>query len=170
MSRTSGQYFVYIMTNKSGTLYVGVTNDLERRVQEHRNKLVKGFTAKYNIDRLVHFEVADEPRAAIAREKQIKGWLRAKKIALIESGNPRWLDLSADWKQGREILRGAQDDGGRRVRGTARVGGLSGIRHPERSEGSLFAVIAWVPGMEVPCRASAAAGLGVRTDSTQPSK
>jgi len=82
------------MTNKSRTLYTGVTNDLERRVYEHKQKLVPGFTAKYNITRLVYFEVTQDVQAAITREKQIKGWLRSKKIALIESVNPEWKDLS----------------------------------------------------------------------------
>ncbi len=91
------EYSVYIMTNHSGTLYVGVTNDLQRRVYEHRQKLIPGFTAKYNIVRLVYFEVTPDVRTAIEREKQIKGWLRAKKIALIESVNPNWDDLSAEW-------------------------------------------------------------------------
>jgi putative endonuclease len=88
-------YYVYIMTNKSRTLYTGVTNDLERRVYEHKNKLVEGFTKKYNITQLVYWEEYGDIREAIAREKQIKGWLRAKKIALIESINPDWKDLSA---------------------------------------------------------------------------
>ena len=91
------QFYVYIMTNKSRTLYTGVTNDLERRVYEHKKKLVPGFTAKYNIDRLVYYEATEDVNAAISREKQIKGWLRAKKIALIESVNPVWRDLSLDW-------------------------------------------------------------------------
>ena len=91
------QYYVYIMTNRSGTLYIGVTNDLARRAHEHKNKLIPGFTAKYNITKLVYFETTTDVRTAIAREKQIKGWLRAKKIALIESVNPNWDDLSADW-------------------------------------------------------------------------
>jgi len=91
------EYFVYIMTNKSRTLYTGVTNNLERRVYEHKNKLIPGFTSKYNITRLVWYESGDNIHVAIAREKQIKGWLRAKKIALIESMNPDWLDLSEDW-------------------------------------------------------------------------
>ena len=91
------QYYVYIMTNKSRTLYTGVTNDLERRVYEHKKKLVPGFTTKYNITRLVYFEVTQDVGAAIAREKQIKGWLRTKKIALIDSVNPGWRDLSVDW-------------------------------------------------------------------------
>jgi len=91
------QYYVYIMTNKSRTLYTGVTNDLERRVQEHKQKLVPGFTTKYNIGRLVYFEPSQDIQAAIAREKQIKGWLRRKKIALIEAVNPKWTDLSIGW-------------------------------------------------------------------------
>ena len=93
------QYFVYIMSNKSRTLYTGVTNDLNRRVYEHKHKLTPGFTSKYNITRLVYFEVTSDIRSAIAREKQIKGWLRAKKMALIESVNPTWADLSADWQE-----------------------------------------------------------------------
>jgi putative endonuclease len=88
------QYFVYIMTNKSGTLYTGVTNNLERRIYEHQHHLVKGFTKKYNIEKLVYFEETNDIHAAISREKQIKGWLRKKKIALIESMNPGWKDLS----------------------------------------------------------------------------
>ena len=91
------QYYVYIMTNKSRTLYSGVTNNLERRVYEHKRKLVPGFTSKYNVTRLVYFEVTQDIQAAISREKQIKGWLRGKKIALIESVNPEWKDLSAGW-------------------------------------------------------------------------
>lgn len=82
------------MTNKSGTLYTGVTNNLERRIYEHKHHLVKGFTNKYNIDKLVYFEETTDIHAAISREKQIKGWLRKKKIALIESMNPGWKDLS----------------------------------------------------------------------------
>lgn len=90
-------YYVYIMTNKSRRLYTGVTNNLERRVYEHKHKLLPGFTSKYNITKLVFFEAGDDISVAIAREKQIKGWLRAKKIALIESMNPEWKDLSEDW-------------------------------------------------------------------------
>jgi len=91
------QYHVYILTNHSRTLYTGVTNDLMRRIHEHRQKLVPGFTARYNIARLVWFEESADVTSAIAREKQIKGWLRSRKIALIESVNPGWEDLSADW-------------------------------------------------------------------------
>ena len=97
------QYYVYIMTNKSRTLYTGVTNDLERLVYEHKQKLATGFTAKYNITRLVYFEVTPDVQAAIAREKQIKGWLRRRKIALIESVNPEWKDLSIRWYEERAI-------------------------------------------------------------------
>jgi len=96
------QYYVYIMTNYSRTLYTGVTNDLRRRVYEHKQKLVPGFTAKYNITKLVYFEATNDVQAAIAREKQIKGWLRAKKIALIEAANPRWDDLGAGWFDGED--------------------------------------------------------------------
>ncbi len=91
------QYYVYIMTNKSRTLYSGVTNDLVRRVGEHKQKLLPGFASRYNITLLVYFEVGGDVREAIAREKQIKGWPRAKKVSLIESVNPGWEDLSAQW-------------------------------------------------------------------------
>ncbi|CAG1016361.1 hypothetical protein ANAEL_05581 [Anaerolineales bacterium] len=90
-------YYVYIMTNKSRTLYTGVTNNLERRVHEHKNKLVAGFTRKYNITQLVYYEETNDVQVALAREKQIKGWLRTKKIALIETINPQWKDLSLEW-------------------------------------------------------------------------
>ena len=97
-------YYIYIMTNDSDTLYIGVTNDIVRRVYEHKQKLVAGFTSKYNITQLVYYEQTNDIQSAIAREKQIKGWLRKKKIALIRSVNPRWDDLSSDWCRG-EILR-----------------------------------------------------------------
>jgi len=74
-----------------------VTNDLIRRVYEHKNKMIDGFTKKYNIKKLVYYEETDDIQTAIAREKQIKGWLRSKKIALIESVNPKWNDLSEGW-------------------------------------------------------------------------
>ena len=92
-------YYVYIMTNRSGTLYIGVTNDLTRRVYEHKNKLIPGFTTKYNIDRLVYFESTSNIEAAIAYEKKLKGWTRAKKISLIKEQNPQWVDLSKNWYQ-----------------------------------------------------------------------
>jgi putative endonuclease len=85
------------MASASRVLYVGVTNDLERRVWEHKAKLIPGFTRQYNVTRLVHFEEYADIRDAIAREKQIKGWLRRKKIALIEEHNGTWKDLAWDW-------------------------------------------------------------------------
>ena len=97
MSRAHN-YAVYVMTNRAGTtLYIGVTNDLERRVYEHKNKLVPGFTSKYNVTRLVYYEVTPYVDVVISREKQIKGWTRAKKIELVESVNPTWSDLSVEW-------------------------------------------------------------------------
>jgi putative endonuclease len=90
-------YYVYIMTNRSRTLYTGITNNLERRVQEHKEKLIPGFTRKYNISKLIYYEESNDVLIALNREKEIKGWLRAKKIALIELTNPRWKDLSLDW-------------------------------------------------------------------------
>jgi putative endonuclease len=89
-------YYVYIMTNRSKTLYTGVTNNLQRRMYEHKHHLVAGFTSKYQITRLVYFEETSDVNAALAREKHIKGWLRAKKVALIESLNPDWRDLSEE--------------------------------------------------------------------------
>ena len=92
------QYYVYILTNKKqGVLYTGVTNDLERRMYEHKNKLIPGFASKYNLKKLVYFEETTDVNAAIAREKQIKCWLRKKKVALIESDNPEWNDLGEKW-------------------------------------------------------------------------
>ena len=85
------------MASKSHTLYTGVTNDLMRRVHEHKTGKGSRFTGKYRITRLVHYEETNDVRAAIAREKQIKGWDRAKKVALIESSNLHWDDLPADW-------------------------------------------------------------------------
>jgi putative endonuclease len=90
-------YFVYIMTNRSRTLYIGVTNSLLRRVREHKTSIASGFTAKYKLDRLVYFERFEDVRNAIEREKRIKGWLRIKKTALIISINPGWRDLSERW-------------------------------------------------------------------------
>ena len=89
--------YVYIMSSNSRTLYTGVTNNLQRRVYEHKNKLIPGFTSMYNTTRLVYYEEYPDPKSAILREKQIKGWLRTKKIALIEAMNPEWEDLSAGW-------------------------------------------------------------------------
>ena len=91
------EYYVYIMSNHSRTLYTGMTNDLKRRVWQHKEKRIEGFTKQYNITQLVFYESTNDVHVAIAREKQIKGWLRAKKIALIESMNPEWKDLAEGW-------------------------------------------------------------------------
>ena len=91
------RYHVYILANKGRMLYTGITNDLERRVWEHKNHQTAGYTKKYDITRLVYYESTTDVLSAITREKQIKGWLRKKKIALIESMNPDWQDLSKDW-------------------------------------------------------------------------
>jgi putative endonuclease len=99
-------YYVYILTNEARTLYIGVTNDLERRLYEHKNKLIEGFTKKYNLTKLVYYETTTDIRDAIAREKQLKElvlslpkeWLRIKKITLIEESNPGWDDLSLSWR------------------------------------------------------------------------
>ena len=79
-------------------MYVGVTNNLERRIYEHKNKVLDGFTKKYNVNKLVYFEQTSDKKAAIEREKQIKGWLREKKNALVETVNPEWKDLSLEWE------------------------------------------------------------------------
>ena len=90
-------YYVYLMASRrNGTLYLGVTNDLMRRVYQHKTKVVPGFTARYGVDRLVWFEVYDDPETAITREKDIKKWRRAWKIRLIEEMNPDWRDLYDD--------------------------------------------------------------------------
>ena len=88
-------YAVYTLANATRMLYIGVTNDLDRRIWEHKNKVIRGFAARYRIDSLVYFESFANIKAAIAREKQLKGWLRAKKVALIHSTNPSWTDLAA---------------------------------------------------------------------------
>jgi putative endonuclease len=87
-------YYVYILASKSRVLYTGITNDLTRRIWEHQHKLIPGFTEKYNVNRLVYFEETADVNAAILREKEIKGWVRVKKISLIEAMNPTWEDLS----------------------------------------------------------------------------
>lgn len=91
------EYFVYIMTNRSGTLYIGVTNNLQRRIYEHKRKLVLDFTSKYNINRLIYFESTSDILEAISREKQLKGWTRKKKLDLIRTTNPTFAELSEDW-------------------------------------------------------------------------
>jgi putative endonuclease len=89
-------YYVYILTNRSGTLYIGVTNNLERRLEEHRAGKAGSFTARYKIDRLVYYEETGSVHSAIEREKQLKGWTRQRKIALIAQANPKWRDLSEE--------------------------------------------------------------------------
>jgi putative endonuclease len=90
-------YYVYIVASKTRTLYIGVTNDLLRRIYEHKTKAIEGFTSKYKADRLVYFEETNDIHAAIVREKQLKGWRRDRKKELINSVNPTWKDLSEDW-------------------------------------------------------------------------
>ena len=97
MHRERKTYTVYIMGSLSGTLYVGMTSKLNARVFEHKFHRVEGFTDKYEVERLLHSESFDDVHKAINREKQLKGWRRSKKIALIESLNPHWLDLSREW-------------------------------------------------------------------------
>jgi putative endonuclease len=128
--REAKHFYVYIMTNnsRSHVSYTGITGDLPRRVFEHKNKFLIGFTSRYNLTRLVYYEMFSYPGDAIQREKEIKGWVRSKKIKLIESVNPHWHDLAADWENlhkpvdrtpasAREILSGlpaTQDDVKRR--------------------------------------------------------
>ena len=93
-SRTINDYYVYIMTNwNNKVMYIGVTNDLPRRVYEHKNGIVEGFTKRYNVHKLVYFELFHDVNDAIACEKKLKGWTRNKKNALVESSNPQWEDL-----------------------------------------------------------------------------
>ena len=103
-------FYVYILSSKSRVLYTGITDDIYRRTWEHKNDVNPGFTRDYKIHRLVYYETFKYVNNAIAREKSIKGWLRRKKIALIEAGNPTWEDLSAEWFDGKQVLRFAQDD------------------------------------------------------------
>ena len=95
---SGGRYFVYLLTNwNNKVIYVGVTNDLERRLYEHKNKLIKGFTEKYNLNKLVYFEETNDILSAITREKEIKKWRREKKNQLVERCNAKWEDLSLKW-------------------------------------------------------------------------
>ncbi len=110
-------FYVYIMASKSRVLYIGITNNLRRRVWEHKNDLCSGFTRDYKIHRLVYFERFQYVRNAIHREKQLKGWLRKRKVGLIETINPTWEDLAAEWfkpTEEKQVLRAqntrAQDD------------------------------------------------------------
>lgn len=97
-------FCVYILTNRSGGLYVGVTSDLYKRLHEHRTGVVESFASAYKMERLVYFEATTDVQGALEREKEIKKWRRAKKIALIASMNPKWLDLSDEWRDPREVL------------------------------------------------------------------
>ena len=98
MNHHNSHYYVYILASKrNGTLYIGVTNDLQRRVYEHKQGRVECFTEKYGVNLLVYFEETPDVNAAIAREKQLKKWNRAWKVQLIESTNPDWSDLAAEW-------------------------------------------------------------------------
>ena len=98
--RKPKRFYVYIMTNgpKAAILYTGITGNLPRRVWQHRNKLIPGFTSRYDLTRLVYYERFFYPDAAIAREKEIKGWRRSKKLKLIETMNPAWNDLASEWQ------------------------------------------------------------------------
>ena len=92
-------YYVYILTNwNDSVMYIGVTNNLKRRLYEHRNHLADGFTKKYNVHKLVYYEYTNDVRSALEREKQLKGWTRAKKNALVAKANPTWTDLSKEWE------------------------------------------------------------------------
>jgi putative endonuclease len=98
MYKTAHQYYIYILASKkNGTLYIGVTNDLERRVLEHKQKINEGFSSKYDVNRLVYFESFQYINDAILREKRLKKWNRQWKINLIEEENKEWNDLSEDW-------------------------------------------------------------------------
>jgi len=94
---TDKTFYLYIIASKTGTLYVGMTNNIKRRVYEHKYHLIPGFTDKYRIERLLYVEKINDPVSAIKREKQIKAWRREKKVSLIDSINPQWNDLSQDW-------------------------------------------------------------------------
>jgi len=103
--RRDYQFFVYILASRSRNLYVGVTNDIGLRISQHREHRADSYTARYNIDRLVYFERFHYVENAIAREKELKDWNRAKKIALIERENPTWEDLSEKWRDPEKLLR-----------------------------------------------------------------
>jgi putative endonuclease len=117
---------VYIMGSLSGTLYIGMTSNLHKRVFEHKFHRMEGFTDKYQVERLLYWESFDEVQKAINREKQLKGWRRSKKIALIESLNPHWLDFAREW------FPWMTDSGGNRGPSTPQTDSLARIR-PLRS-------------------------------------
>jgi len=120
--RPPKQSFVYIMSNgpRSASLYTGITGNIMRRVWQHKNHLIPGFTSRYNLTRLVYYEAFSYPDAAIARENEIKGWRREKKLKLIQSINPQWNDLAEHWQNlykpaaGREVPRPAGESAGLR--------------------------------------------------------
>ena len=100
LRKSMNDYYVYILTNERDTrFYIGVTNNLTRRVYEHKNELIDGFTKQYHIHKLVYYEETPDKRAAIEREKQIKSWSRKRKNELIEANNPKWEDLSRGWNE-----------------------------------------------------------------------
>jgi putative endonuclease len=105
------EYFAYIVCSRSGTLYIGMTNSIYRRALEHKRGEFEGFASKYRCDRLVYYESFDDVHKAIGREKQLEGWSRAKKIALIESKNPRWEDFAEKW--GAQMVFAGESIGGR---------------------------------------------------------
>jgi len=108
--REGRTYYVYILTNRSGTLYTGFTGALRTRVLQHRTKQVEGFTQRYRIDRLLYYETFRDVWSAIEREKQIKGWVRRKKLELIATMNPEWRDLSEGWYTPAELRQGQNDE------------------------------------------------------------
>jgi putative endonuclease len=114
MARREYRFYIYILGSLSGTLYIGMTNNLVKRIWQHKSHEIAGFTATYGVDRLLYFESFDDVRNAINREKRLKGWKREKKIALIEAQNPKWVDLSREWYESDRgpstSLRSAQDD------------------------------------------------------------
>ena len=114
------QYFVYIMSNKSRRLYVGITSKLFGRVFDHKNKIIPGFTSRYKFDMLVYYEEYSQVMSAIAREKEIKGWRREKKLKLILADNPDWADLSAEWEEDPSWKAISSEE----LRGTSREGRL----------------------------------------------
>ena len=131
--RPAKQFHVYIMTNRqrSHVLYTGITGNLTRRVWVHKNRIVEGFTSRYNLTRLVYYECFFYPDAAINREKEIKGWRRSKKIKLVESMNPRWDDLAQRWG---DVYKPEFAEGSREIPRPA--GENAGLRDDALDEGS----------------------------------
>jgi putative endonuclease len=131
-------YYVYIMASRSRTLYTGVTNSMYRRAMQHKKSETEGFTKKYHINRLVYYEIFKYITSAITREKQIKAWTRAKRLALIESANPTWQDLADGWGEQLQIPHYVRDDKGLRVEDVPEIAedstGLS-RENPDGSKG-----------------------------------